>query len=414
MAKQHVTVTNASLGAQLGSPAVKPKLPFQAIIFALAFRVFFLAGAIWALAAMAIWAAWFSGYGPITFHLPPTLWHAHEMIFGFAALIAAGFLLTAVQNWTGLRSVHGRALIVLTLLWLTARISLLLGQYQWGLWLFCVAQLGWWLGCIGFYARLVLMAKSRNNYLFMYVLCAMALLNSLFVILVLKQNYAGAAHLVQSAIILFCALISVLGGRVIPFFTANALSLPQSKNPPLDRFLWRLSVLATLWFAAEYFLAFTLSSGWVFILLAVGHLWRLRLWYSNRIWGMSLLWSLHLAYFAMALGLLLVGISQLTSYFPLKDSLHLISISAISALILSMMSRVSLGHTGRVLQVGHGLSLAFAMLLLAGVVRAVSGLFMHVAALWQISALLWVAAFGLFVWFYLPVLTRARVDGKPG
>ncbi|MFT6899630.1 MAG: hypothetical protein ACJA13_004071 [Paraglaciecola sp.] len=414
MTKPHVTSEIPPLAAQLYSPVEKPKRPYPIVLFNLAFRVFFLAGAIWALAAMAIWAAWFSGYGPITFHLPPTLWHAHEMIFGFAALIAAGFLLTAVQTWTGLRSVHGRALIVLTLLWLTARLSLLLGQHQWGLWLFCVAQLGWWLGCIGFYARLVLTANSRNNYLFMYVLSAMALLNSLFVILVLKQNYAGAAHLVQSAIILFCALISVVGGRVIPFFTAKALSLPQSKNPTLDRFLWGLSVLATLWFAAEYFLAFTVSSGWIFILLAAGHLWRLGFWYSNRIWGMSLLWSLHLAYFAMALGLLLVGISQLTSYFPLKDSLHLISISAISALILSMMSRVSLGHTGRVLQVSHWLSLAFAMLLVAGVVRAVSGLFIHVAALWQISALLWVAAFGLFVWHYLPVLTRARVDGKQG
>lgn len=414
MAEQHVTVTSASLEAQLGSPADIPKQPLLATLFALAFRVFFLAGAIWALTAIVIWAAWFSGFGPITFHLPPTLWHAHEMIFGFAALIAAGFLLTAVQTWTGLRSVHGHALIALTLLWLTARLSLLLGQYHWGLWLFCIAQLGWWLGCIGFYARLVLTAKSRNNYLFMSVLSAMALLNSLFVILVLQQNYAGAAHLVQSAIILFCALISVVGGRVIPFFTAKALSLAQSKNPPLDRFLWGLSVLATLWFALEYFWAFAVSSGWIFIILAIGHLWRLGLWYSNRIWGMSLLWSLHLAYFAMAVGLLLVGISQLTHSLPLKDSLHLISISAISALILSMMSRVSLGHTGRVLQVSHWLSLAFAMLLVAGVVRTVASLFVDVAALWQISALLWVAAFSLFVWHYLSVLTQARVDGKPG
>lgn len=413
MLKLNPAELTVPLTAKSVSPAQTPNRQYQ-IIFALAFRVFFLAGTIWALVAMAIWAAWFSGYGPISFHLPPTLWHAHEMIFGFAALIAVGFLLTAAQTWTGLRSVHGRALILLTLLWLTARISLLLGQYQWGFWLFCFAQLGWWLGCIGFYGRLVIRAKSRNNFLFIYVLCGMLLINSLFVLLVLQQNYAAAAHLVQSAIIFFCALISVLGGRVIPFFTANALSLPQAKNLRLDRILWMLSVLATLWFVVEYFLAFEVSSGWIFIILAAGHLLRLRLWYCNRIWGSSLLWSLHLAYLAMALGLLLVAISQLTHYLALKDSLHLISISAISALILSMMSRVSLGHTGRALQVSHWLSLAFAMLLVAGVVRTVSSLFVHVATLWQISALLWVAVFSLFLWHYLPVLTQARVDGKSG
>ncbi|WP_166424222.1 NnrS family protein [Paraglaciecola sp. 20A4] len=385
----------------------------RAVLFALAFRAFFLFGTLWAVIAIAIWSLWFSGKWTLTFAMPPTLWHAHEMIFGFAACVAAGFLLTAVQTWTGLRSINGLALMGLTLLWVIARTSLLFGDTPVSIIVFSVAQFSWWFGVVGFFSYLIIKSKNTANRVLILLLVGMFSLNALFVIMVLKQEYALASHLSQSAIVLFCALISLVGGRVIPFFTARGLTQKQYKNPLLDNALFWLSLITTGVFAAQFFADFTLQTSGLLIMLACGHLWRLWRWYHPGIWQVPLLWSLHLAYFAMAIGLLLVSISLLTSLLALKDALHLISISAVSGMILSMMSRVSLGHTGRVLKVSVSLNGAFALLLLAGFVRAFSALTPHVVISWQLSAGLWLTAFVLFLWHYLPVLIRARVDGKP-
>jgi uncharacterized protein involved in response to NO len=174
------------------------------------------------------------------------------------------------------------------------------------------------------------------------------------------------------------------------------------------------SLLAVALFIIQFFAPVSNLAAIVLIVLGVAHLWRLGQWFAQGIWAISLLWSLHFAYLALAIGLLLVGMSLLTSCLPLKDSLHLISISAISAMILSMISRVSLGHTGRALAVSRGISLAFALLLLAGLVRVLASLSEQVLLFWQLSAWLWSAAFILFFVYYWPVLTKARVDGKPG
>tara|TARA_R110000772_G_scaffold195101_16_gene305844 strand:- start:3204 stop:4439 length:1236 start_codon:yes stop_codon:yes gene_type:complete len=395
--------------------AVQPvmKSASKRVLFSLAFRIFFLLGAAWAFLAVGIWTLWFSGQWTESWVFPPTLWHAHEMIFGFAALIASGFLLTAVQTWTGLRSAHGGVLIALALLWLIARVSLLINAGPWSLAVFCVAQFGWWLGVIACFSYLIIKAKNQANRVLILLLSAMFMCNTLFVFLLIKQEFAAASYMGQSAIVLFCVLITLIGGRVIPFFTARALGQKQYKNPLLDNVLFWSSLFASVVFGAQFYFAFTQQAAGILILLSIGHLWRLRQWYHKGIWQESLLWSLHLSYLAMALGLLLAGLSLLTPLLALKDALHLISISAVSGMILSMMSRVSLGHTGRALKINVSLNGAFALLLVAGLIRALSGLTEHVLFYWQLSAWFWLAAFSLFLWHYLPILTRARIDGKP-
>lgn len=385
----------------------------QAAIWSLAFRPFFLLGALWSVIAVIIWALWFSGHWAYAFVLPPSLWHAHEMIFGFAGVIAAGFLLTAVQTWTGLRSAHGGLLIMLSGLWIVARIIGLTSSAPWGLAFFICSQLLWWLGVIGCFSYLVIKARNTSNYVLILILCGLFCLNLVFFTLASGQAHVLASQLVQSAVILFCVLITVIGGRVIPFFTARAVKCEQVKHPHIDALLLLLSFVTLVLFISQFFIALSTVAAVALIVSGMVHLWRLAQWYNRGIWHIPLLWSLHLAYLAMAIGLLLVGMSLLTSFLSLKDSLHLVSISAISAMILSMMARVSLGHTGRALVLSSGISTAFSMVLIAGLVRVFSSLSGHTILFWQLSACLWSAAFILFIWRYWPVLSKARVDGKP-
>jgi uncharacterized protein involved in response to NO len=386
----------------------------SAALFALAFRPFFLAGACWAVIAIAIWALWFSGLLTLQLAIPPSFWHAHEMLFGFGAVIAVGFLLTAAQNWTGLPSLSGKPLLLLSVLWLTARLSLLFSVFPPLLWLFMLTQLLWWCGAIYSLASLLIRAKSRNNYLFIPLLSVMALLNTGFVYAAFTQQFAIASHLSQSVILLFCMLMAIVGGRVIPFFTARALDLAQQKTPLLDKVLLPLSILGTAVFLLGFFIKLPLQAGWIMLLLGALHLLRQLYWTPGKIWQVPLLWSLQLAYLALALGLLLLGVSDLTQLIPFKDVLHLLSISAMAGMILAMMARVSLGHTGRALQAGKMLSVAFGLLLLAGPLRMFATLSGFPLLFWQGSALLWLSAFAIFLWLYWPILTQPRADGRPG
>ncbi|MBU1311145.1 MAG: NnrS family protein [Gammaproteobacteria bacterium] len=392
----------------------KQKTLSAAPVFALAFRPFFLAGASWAILAISLWAIWFSGLVSFTFAFPTALWHAHEMLFGFGAVVAVGFLLTAAQNWTGRPGLSGTPLMLLSMLWLTARFSLLFSKHAPFLWLFMAAQILWWIGAIYSLAKVLLQSRSSNNYLFVPLLSAMALLNTGFVYAISVQEFTAASHLSHAMILMFCMLMSILGGRVIPFFTARALGLVQIKTPLLDRLLLPLSIVGTAMFIAGFFIHLPLKAGWIMLLLGFMHLLRMAFWTTGKIWAVPLLWSLQLAYLALALGLIFLGVSDLTQWLPFKDALHLLSISAMAGMILAMMSRVSLGHTGRLLQVSKPLSVAFVLLLLAGPVRMLATLSGFPLLLWQASAVLWLCAFVIFLWFYLPVLTQPRADGRPG
>lgn len=402
---------------EVASGKTKPwssSMLFASALFASPFRPFFLAGACWAVIAIAFWALWFSGLLTWQLAFPASLWHAHEMLFGFGAVIAVGFLLTAAQNWTGLASLRGKPLFLLSLLWFTARLSLLFSAFPPLLWLFMLTQMLWWCGAIYSFASLLVRAKSRNNYLFIPLLSVMALMNTGFVLAVSIQQFALAAHLSHSVILLFCMLMGIVGGRVIPFFTARALGLEQQKTPRLDKVLLPLSILGTAMFLLGFFIELPLRAGWIMLLLGGLHLLRLSYWAPGKIWQVPLLWSLQLAYLALGLGLLLLGLSDLTRLIPFKDVLHVLSISAMAGMILAMLARVSLGHTGRALVTGKMLSLAFGLLLLAGALRMFATLSGYPLLFWQVSAVLWLSAFAIFLWLYWPVLTQPRADGRPG
>lgn len=427
----------------------------QPVLLRMAFRPFFLLAGCWAGVAISLWLAHLAGIWHGSSLLPPTLWHAHEMLFGFGALVAAGFLLTAAQNWTARPGLQGRLLLLSCVLWLSARLLALFASGNIGIWGLLGCQLAWWLCVLWALSRQLIPAQSRNNYVFLPLLTLMALLNST-VLLLANQQPLLAGLLCQSMVLLFCLLMGIVGGRVIPFFTARATSTQQATTPRLDRVLFWLTCVGIAVFISNNLvfvladatnamvLALRVSGATLLLCTGLLHLARLGFWSNGQVLRHPLLWSLHGAYLAMALGVLLLGLLLLQQagvdamraagfihIAPLlpnaltlqKDILHLIAISAMAGMMLAMMARVSLGHTGRPLQAPRRMALAFAAVLSAGLLRSVatvtslwlpSQLSPTTAQLWLASGLLWLGAFALFIRCYWPVLTQARLDGKPG
>lgn len=379
-------------------------------LLTLAFRPFFLLAGIWALVAVGVWIGQLSSWWGGQQLLPANLWHAHEMLFGFGALVAAGFLLTAAQNWTGVRGLKGHKLAVLCLIWLFARAVPFLGSKH-GIAILLVLQTLWWMGVIAAISRQLWLAKNRNNYPLVVLLLAMSSLNIGFLGLIHTHSEL-AAHVSHSMILMFCLLMGVIGGRVIPFFTSRATHAEQIQTPRLDKLLLATSLLGTALFISSGLVQPLFSPGWLMLMAGVFHMVRLWFWFTPGLLREPLLWSLHASYLVMVVGLALMGLSLVTGWVNFNDMLHLVAVGAMAPMMLAMIARVSLGHTGRPLRVNRLIASSFALLLFAGLCRASALLIGLPLALWQLSAAFWFTAFLIFIWVYWPTLTTARPDGR--
>lgn len=384
--------------------------PRQAV-WALGFRPFFLGGSLFALLALLLWA------GVVAGALAPTppggmlAWHRHEMLYGFAAAIIAGFLLTAVQNWSGIPGFSGRALQGLFLLWL-------LGRASWFLPLpgsLLVVVEGSFLPLVALaLARPIVQRRLRNNYPIVGLVLLIAACQWLTLVGWLRQDELWQRRGVFAGLWLVAAMMTVLGGRVIPFFTRRGLGnmAPAPARPWLDRACLLLSVAVPLAFASG--LADTPRTGLavLFGTLFALHTARLALWHDPGLWRVPLLWSLHLAYAWIAIACLGMALWHAGVAFVPSLVTHALTVGAMSGLILAMMARVSLGHTGRPLQVPTSIAWAFALIQLAALARVVLPLFTPLGV--SLSVVCWSLALLLFLRHYLPILLRPRVDGMPG
>jgi uncharacterized protein involved in response to NO len=381
-------------------------------LWRLAFRPGFLLAGAFAVLAMARWLHWMWQPQGWDFTVFPGWWHAHEMVFGFAMPVVAGFLLSAVATWTGIPGTTGWRLKLLFGLWLVARAALWLQpQYLAVAWLaemLFIGLLTWEL------SRRVWAVKQRRNMLFTPVLLGLAALNC--------ASYWSAddpglsVRLHYGAVWMITVLVVIIGGRVTPLFTGNRLGL---KIPPLPPWFEALAigstVLIALVMAGSPLTASHPAVALLYIAGGVIHSVRLARWQGWKTAGVPLLWSMHLSYLCIPLamfGLAAAGGDPAAS----KNMVHLLAIGAIGGMILAMMSRVSLGHTGRPLEVPRYLSVAFALLFVAAIVRAAVPVLDVALTLWawRVSAVLWIVAFSLFLVRYVPVLTQPRVDNKPG
>ncbi|SET72886.1 uncharacterized protein involved in response to NO [Pseudomonas sp. NFR09] len=377
-------------------------------LFRLAFRPFFLGACL--LAALAV-PLWLLALGGMTGSWQPAggwlAWHRHELLFGFGLAIIAGFLLTAVQTWTGRPGLSGAPLGALAALWLAARVGWLLDV---PLPLLAVLELSFPLAVAGVMGWTLWQVRQTRNYPIVLVLVLLAVADGLSL-----YDQGLQRQAVLTGLWLVAAMMGLIGGRVIPFFTQRGLGRVAAVKPwPwLDHLLLGGSILVGLLYAGGVALLPRAWIGVLFALLGVGHLLRLARWHARGLWRVPLLWSLHLAYAWLSLACL--GMALWHFGVPLNPSLavHALTIGAMAGLILAMIARVSLGHTGRPLQPPSGMTLAFALLNLACVCRVLLVLVWPVAALW-LAALCWSVGLGLYLWRYGPMLWQARVDGHPG
>ncbi|WP_433735697.1 NnrS family protein [Pseudomonas putida] len=376
-------------------------------VFSLGFRPFFLAGATFAALAVAIWSLWLYGRLPGTQPVGGMLaWHRHEMPFGFAAAIIAGFLLTAVPNWTGRPGLKGGPLIGLVLVWLLARLAWLMPIPPT---LLLISQIPFLPLLAIVLGRDLVAAGKRDNYpiLLMVMLLAGCQAMTLWG---LSMDDAGLQRRgVLAALWLVGALMSVIGGRVIPFFIQRGLNRPAqpAASPWPTRILLASGLFAALTFALGLQDVPALWLAALFVLMGALHLIRLWRWHDRGLWRVPLLWSLYLSYVWLVVAVFAMALWHAGWLSQQSLATHSLAVGGAGGLILAMIARVSLGHTGRPLQPSKAIILGFALVLLAGLSRVLlvpfSGLGLGV------SALLWCAAFGLFLLRYTDNLLKPRV-----
>ncbi|QWF71627.1 NnrS family protein [Methylomonas paludis] len=384
---------------------------FDYPLFAMGFRVFFALAGLSALALIALWSAMTNSALHLDNYYPASIWHGHEMLLGYAVAVIAGFLLTAIKNWTGLQPLKPNQLAGLALLWLYGRVvpfyADLLPDGLIALIDFSFLPL-----LAYFAAQPLLRSNSRHNLIFILILIGLALANGLIHAQILGLAQTASTGL-QLAAALTVLIIIFVAGRVFPYFTERGLSGAICiRNPLLDLAALLGSTLALgLW-------VFDVS-GWLLALAAfaavVVNLLRVSGWLDRRILYVPLLWILYIGYGWLILGFALLALSAFALVLP-SLALHAFTLGSIGVLTLGMMARVSLGHTGRALKVSNIIALAFVLINLAAVFRV---LFPILLPAWYssfiiISSYCWLAAFSLFGLYYAPILSEPRVDGQPG
>jgi len=386
---------------------------YRVSLLHLGFRPFFLLAGVYAVVSMVLWAWLYHGAVPVLpMGLPPALWHAHEMVFGYALAVIAGFLLTAVRNWTGVQTAHGMPLLLLALFWMAARV---LAWVPGALALMAVLDLAFNLALLIAVLHPVLKARQWKQLPVMALPLVLTLAHLVFYA-GLFGGLAGGERLgIHAGLYLVVLLILVMGRRVIPFFIEKGVDGPAA----IRNRLWvdvGTVVLAVAFVVLQLLPSWPQLAGGIALLLALLQAVRLYDWHHPDIWRKPLLWSLYLALAWLALGFALYALGQ---YTPLDGfaALHAFAYGGIGLVTLGMMCRVSLGHTGRnVFAPPRSVTWMLALVVLGAMVRVLGPLLLPAAHVhWiGISQGLWLAGFGLFVVVYAPMLVRPRIDGRYG
>ncbi|AKV04576.1 NnrS protein involved in response to NO [Labilithrix luteola] len=392
------------------APAPTGLLP----IAAKGFRPFFLLAAAFAVAIVPLWLAMLGGLlRPVTY-LDPLVWHSHEMVFGFATAVIAGFLLTAVSNWTGRETATGPALLGLALLWCVGRLApLLADSIPHGL--VALLDLAFLPALAVVLARPIVASNNRRNFVMLAILAVMTTAN--LVVHLEALGVVGAlsgrrACLVGIDVVL--VLIGVISGRVIPMFTRNATGASSIRSVRrLDQAtVVGLSALVILDATGREEPIVALVAGVVGLVAAA----RAVYWGPRHSLREPMLWILHLGYAWLPLGLVLRAGASLVPWIPRASWVHAATVGAIGSLCLGMMARVALGHTGRKIVAPRRATWAFAAMSLAAVVRVFAPVLAPSSYLAFLTAAgaLWTVAFLLYLLDYMPMLIAPRVDGKAG
>jgi uncharacterized protein involved in response to NO len=375
----------------------------------MAFRPFFLLGALWSGLALACWIALLAGHAPLPSRFDPLGWHIHEMLFGFVLAAVAGFILTAVPNWTGRKCLSGWPLAGLVLLWVLGRIGCAFSA------LLPAALVAALDGSFAFtlaaiVAVDIVRARNRRNYLMPLPIVLLGIANLLM--------HAEAAGLAVPAglgwrlgIAAIVVLMLIIGGRIVPAFTRNWLAKRPAARLPSEAGSLDLVALLLACGAIVLWAVLPLAplSGGVLLLGAAASVWRLSRWCGLATLAEPLLAILHLGYGWICVGLGLLGASLFWPQVPAAAAIHALTAGAMGTLILAMVTRVSRGHTGRPLRAGGTETLLYACITISVAVRLAAAFGGNLVLL-KISAAFWIAAFAGFAVLYAPMLFTARAD----
>lgn len=398
----------------------KSLAPQWAAFLELGFRPLYLAGCFWAAVSVALWVF---APGLLQGQLVGVVWHAHEMLWGFIATIAVGFLLTAGSNWTGINPLKGRALGVLSLLWVLGRVGYLVPGAS-AFWLAAGCELLFFFWSAVALGRAIYGARSRRNYGVPLLVLALGLADFLYLLAARQGDYALLMQRFNAGLLCMAVIALLVARRVIPFFAMRAV--PGLTIPMHTR--------SGHWQLAASGLAIGLGLlGWMpaaAVLLAIAGLIALvqvLAWKPWAVRSVPLLWILYVGYAALGVGLLMAA-AHASGWGPggvLRAAwpAHVIGVAGFSVLIIGMVTRTALGHLGRPLRTDRLIVCCYALVIAAAALRLVALLALLPTSLalgaLHASASAWALAFALYLWRFFPMLIRPRVDQaasapKPG
>jgi len=372
------------------------------------FRPFYLLASTFAALSILLWICQDTGQLHATYLRSPA-WHGHEMLFGYTMAVVAGFLLTAVANWTGQSTPTGPALMALAALWVGGRV-LVLTPYANAA---AIANVAFPIALAIGISRAVVQSRNRRNYFFLALLLLLGLVVLAFHLSYLELLPWPERASLQVGIDIVLFIMAVIGGRVIPMFTNNGVPGAQATRQPLVEKIALIGVLILL--GVDLLPVPGLLVAVVALVVALAHAARLYLWQPWRTGKAPLVWVLHVAYGWIVIYLVLRGLTAIGLVGPLF-AIHALTVGAIGGMTIGMMTRTARGHTGRPLVADRFEVVCFALVALAAAVRVFGGMLLQTDYMETVvvSGTCWSAAFALYAIRYWPVLSRSRLDGKPG
>ena len=389
-----------------GIPRLRPE-PIALLSYG--FRPFFLGAALWACIAMVLWLGLLSGFWTFAIAYGAVAWHAHEFLFGYVAAVMTGFLLTAIPNWTGRFPLQGMPLLALFLLWFAGRVAMLTTDWI-GTAAAATIDCAYLITLTAIISREIVAGSNWRNLRIAVLVAVTAIANIVFQAEVLI--YAGPNYGLRLAVAAIVALIMVVGGRVTPSFTSNWLTRQgsQTRPAPLDRL-----DIGSIALGAVALLAWIAAPNWngaaaLLLIMAIAQAVRLSRWAGARTWREPILFVLHLGYAFVPLGALMLSISILwPRIVPISGALHAWTTGAMGLMTLAIMTRATLGHTGRDLYSTPTTVAIYGAMLAAALARIAAPLlpaFYYQTLL--TAGFAWFSAFAIFVLIYGPMLMRAK------
>lgn len=369
------------------------------------FRPFFLLGGIWAALAMALWVAMLTGREVLPTAFDSISWHAHELLFGYLGAVLAGFLLTAVPNWTGRLPVVGWPLAGLVALWLAGRVAVAVSALMpWEL--VMAIDLAFPLALSAVLAREIVAGRNWKNLAVLGLALGMAIANALYHLDAASGGYPAAGLGLRLGLATAIMLISLIGGRIVPSFTRNWLAQRGSKTLPTPFSRSDAVVLALTLAALDFWVIWPdhLVTICACALAAVAQGWRLSRWAGRHTFAEPLVWVLHAGYAFVPLGFLAIAASEALPGMATAAQ-HVWMAGAVGLMTLAVMTRASLGHAGRPLRATRPIAALYVALIISVLARFAAGAFPGEDWLLHLAATAWIVAFGGFTVIYWPILT---------